>query len=101
MPATDIPDSAKTVSPVEHPRLVVRAFPTTDTTFARDVTDAVEAVLAQSPDDGAVTLIEGLLHDRYANVRVHHQSDLARLVEWDDVWYAYRDGRLREPNTHS
>ena len=33
-----------------------------------------------------------------ANVTIHHQAYLARLVEWDDVWYAYRDGRILPAN---
>jgi hypothetical protein len=99
VPATDILQQATAHQSIEHPNVVVRTFPSTDATFGRDVAAAVESVLAQSPGDDAVTIVEGLLHRRYPNVRVHHQSDLARLVEWDEVWYGYRDGRVRTPSS--
>jgi hypothetical protein len=97
--ATDVQGTPNIRPSIDHPNVVVRAFPSTDATFGRDVVAAIDGVLTQSPGDDAVTIVEGLLHRRYPNVRVHHQTDLARLVEWQDVWYAYRDGRVRPPNT--
>jgi hypothetical protein len=73
----------------------VRAFPSADRAFASDVTNAIGNALADAPDDELVSAVERLLHRRYPNVTIHHQADLARLVEWDDIWYAYRDGRIR------
>ena len=77
--------------------VVVRSFPTADRVFAGDVSSAIESVLETSPDD-PVTVVSGLLRRHYPNVTIHHQADLARLVEWDDVWYAYRDGRILPAN---
>ena len=99
MPATNTDHTAIGTSSTEDPTVVVKAFPSTDGVFARDVAVAIEAVLTHAPDDDPVPVVEGLLHRSYPNVRIHHQTELARLVEWDDIWYAYRDGRIRTPSS--
>ena len=81
----------------EELRIVVRAFPATDQAFADAAGDALlEALEAREALATIHDVVEKRLRGAYRNARIHVQDDLGHLGPGETVWYAYRDGRIRE-----
>lgn len=81
----------------EERHIVVRSFPSSDLDFADATGDALQAALATS--DAPQTLagvVEKRLRVAYRNVRIQVQDELGHLGAQETIWYAYRDGRIRE-----
>lgn len=78
-------------------QIVVRSFPSSDLDFADATGDALQAAL--EADDATATLA-GVVQDRlrhaYRNARIQVQDELGHLGARETIWYAYRDGRIRE-----
>jgi hypothetical protein len=80
--------------------IVVRSFPASDRDFADATGDALQEARASEVDP--VTLhdvVERRLRAAYRNARIHVQDELADLGMQEIVWYAYRDGRIRDADT--
>ena len=80
----------------EERQIVVRSFPSSDLDFADATGDALQAALGTS--DAPQTLagvVEKRLRLAYRNVRIQVQDELGHLGA-QTIWYAYRDGRIRE-----
>lgn len=78
-------------------QIVVRSFPSTDVDFADATGDALQAAL--EADDAPATLagvVEERLRQAYRNARIHVQDEFGHLGSSETIWYAYRDGRIRE-----
>ena len=83
--------------PDEGRQVVVRSFPSSDLDFADATGDALQAALGTS--DAPETLagvVEKRLRLAYRNVRIQVQNELGHLGAEGTIWYAYRDGRIRE-----
>jgi len=96
--------------------IIVRSFPASDREFADATGDALQkaraeraeeagrtarAESAERPDPPATTLhevVERRIRAAYRNARIHVQDELADLGMQEIVWYAYRDGRIRDPD---
>lgn len=80
----------------EHQRpIVVRSFPASD----RDFADATGVAIQDAEPADAATLrdvVERRVRGAYPNARIQAQDELADLSMQEVVWYAYRDGRIRE-----
>lgn len=78
-------------------QIVVRSFPSTDPDFADATGDALEVALAA---DGAPETLANVVEERlrraYRNARIRVQDELGHLGSQETIWYAYRDGRIRE-----
>ena len=75
--------------------IVVRSFPAND----RDFADATGAAIEDAQPEDPVTLrdvVERRVRGSYPNARIQVQDELADLSMQDVVWYAYRDGRIRD-----
>ena len=83
--------------PEEGRQVVVRSFPSTDLDFADATGDALQAALGSG--DAPETLagvVEKRLRLAYRNARVQVQDELGHLGAEETIWYAYRDGRIRQ-----
>ena len=79
----------------DHRPIVVRSFPAND----RDFADATAAAIQAAPPADAATLrdvVERRVRSSYPNARIQVQDELAGLSVQEVVWYAYRDGRIRD-----
>lgn len=99
--------------------IVVRSFPASDREFAEATGQALQQARAEraaraaseggaaptertqrsSEDADATTLrdvVERRIRAAYRNARIHVQDELADLGMQEVVWYAYRDGRIRD-----
>jgi len=80
----------------EH-RIVVRSFPSTDRDFADAMGDALDGALATSSAPATLAeVVQQRLRGGYPNARIQVQDELGHLGMQETVWYAYRDGRIRE-----
>ena len=81
----------------EEGHIVVRSFPSSDLDFADATGDALQAVLATGDvPDTLAGVVEKRLRFAYRNVRIQVQDELGHLGAEETIWYAYRDGRIRE-----
>ena len=77
--------------------IVVRSFPASDRDFAEATGAALLEARADEPDASTLRdVVERRLRASYRNVRISTQDELADLNMQEIVWYAYRDGRIRE-----
>lgn len=77
--------------------IVVRSFPASDREFADATGTALIDARADKTD--LVSLrdaVESRLRLSYRNARIRVQDQLADLSLQEVVWYAYRDGRIRD-----
>jgi hypothetical protein len=73
----------------------VRCIPSTDDAFRDAAVAALASIDARIGAHQIELMLCDLLIDRYPQVDVHRQAELARSFD-EDVWYVYRDGRPRE-----
>ena len=85
--------------------IIVRSFPASDSEFAEATGSALQDARAEriertdAPEVAAPTLrdiVERRIRAAYKNARIHVQDELADLGMHEIVWYAYRDGRIRD-----
>jgi hypothetical protein len=75
--------------------IVVRSFPANDRDFADATGDAIRD--AQPADPATLRdVVERRLRASYRNARIQARDELANLGMQEVVWYAYRDGRVRD-----
>lgn len=78
-------------------RIVVRSFPSADQDFADAMGDALDAALVHPGAPASLAeIVQQRLRSDYPNVRIQVQDELGHLGSEETVWYAYRDGRIRE-----
>jgi len=87
------PGSPESDAPTE-----VKTFPTSDRAFASAVVASVQAALDTPSEPALWQRTQAILRRSYPNATIASQSDLAKVVQWDRIWYAYRDGRIRTWN---
>lgn len=81
----------------EERHIVVRSFPSTDLDFADAAGDAFQAALGtRDAPETLAKVVEKRLRLAYRNVRIQVQDELGHLGAEETIWYAYRDGRIRE-----
>lgn len=77
--------------------IVVRSFPSSDLDFADATGDALETALAtEAAPESLAEVVQNQLRRAYRNVRIQVQDELGHLGSQETIWYAYRDGRIRE-----
>jgi hypothetical protein len=77
--------------------ILVRSFPATDKDFADATGDELaKAVAAQADPLTLHEVVEERLRSAYRNARIRVQDELGHLGSQEIIWYAYRDGRIRE-----
>jgi len=77
--------------------IVVRSFPASDREFADATGDALQDARVQRSDAATLReVVERRLRGSYRNARIRVQDELADLGMQEIVWYAYRDGRIRD-----
>lgn len=77
--------------------IVVRSFPSTDRDFADAMGDALDAALAKrGAPETLAEVVQKRLRSGYPNARIQVQDELGHLGSQETIWYAYRDGRIRE-----
>jgi hypothetical protein len=78
-------------------RIVVRSFPPTDQDFADAMGDALDGALATSSEPETLAeVVQQRLRGGYPNARIQVQDELGHIGSGETIWYAYRDGRIRE-----
>lgn len=76
------------------PSIAARTFPSADTTFAAEVAQALEDGRREVDDADALrAVVTRRLQSAYPDARVVPQSPMASVIDSEDVWYVYRDGR--------
>ena len=81
----------------EERHIVVRSFPSSDLDFADATGDALQTALGTSEAPETLAgVVEKRLRLAYRNVRIQVQDELGHLGAQETIWYAYRDGRIRE-----
>ena len=77
---------------------MAHAFPSTDAQFAQMVSSAMEATRHVATDaDDVREAVTRALRRAYPDVELVVGGDLARLVEREETWYVFRDGRAVPP----
>ena len=77
--------------------IVIHSFPASDQDFASATGDALaDAVSRRVAPETLREVVEQGLRAAYRNARIHVQDELGHLGAAEVIWYAYRDGRIRE-----
>src|SRR5262245_37236045 len=87
------PSTSESDEPTE-----VKTFPSSDRAFATAVEASIKAAIEMPSDAALWRRTQAILRRSYPNAHISSQSDLAKVVQWDRLWYAYRDGRIRTRN---
>jgi len=71
----------------------VICLPSVDVAFGEAAAAALHAIDGQVSDHNVAFALTDMLRPSYPTVNVRRQDPIAR-IPGDDVWYAYRDGKV-------
>lgn len=76
------------------PSVAARTFPSGDPAFEQEVARALEDGRREVDDAEALrAVVTRRLRAAYPGARVIRQASMASVVDSEEVWYVYRDGR--------
>jgi hypothetical protein len=83
----------------ELPRIQIRTFPSGDADFARATHSALDRSVPDATDVRSLaSVVDRRLREAYPNSRIVPQDEMGRLGKGEQLWYVYRDGRVRPPD---